>query len=309
MREALIFFNEGENLKYIIAALSIVLVFLAVFVYFSTRRYRFNNGFYNMLLGSVPGGVFICVKDDVLTLKYYSRYFLSMLGYTKEEFSLYHNNKLINLISKDDWGLAFKSLYEQLKAGDNFEIKLRFIKKDGKTAWLLWMGKKTVFRKKEYLNCAVINITDYIHSQNKQKIDEERYRIVAESSDSVIYEYNIKDRTIFYTHKYKYKFGEDPLTDNFPDSFVDSGKLHKEDIKKFLSEYNKILYGKPSGSIEIRIKKASGEFIWCEMRYTSIFDDNGIPIRVIGKYIDIDKVKKETENLKKANQLDSFPGI
>ena len=305
----LMLFLTNNLIIYVLASILVVAIVFALLIFTSAKKFKFNNTYYNILFNNVESGIFLCAKDDLLTLKYFNNSFISMLGYTREELKAYHSDKLINIISKDDLGFAFKSMYEQLSVGDNFELKVRFLKKDNTFAWVLWKGVKSKDTKNEYLSCVILNITDYMFSEKKQKIDEERYRIVAESSDSIIYEYNIKDKTIFYTNKYKVKFGEEPLTENYPDSFIDNGKIHKDDIKKFLTEYNKILYGKPSGSIEIRIKKASGEFIWCEMRYTSIFDEKGIPIRVIGKYIDIDKVKIETENLKKANQLDSFTGL
>jgi diguanylate cyclase (GGDEF)-like protein/PAS domain S-box-containing protein len=306
MLEALI--SAADNsFRFVVAALIVFLVSAAIYAIFITIRYIKNPD--KMLLNNMPGGVFICLKDDGLTIKYFNANFLNMLGYSKKELCNFLGSKLINIIAKEDLGSAFKNLHEQLSLKEDFEIKVRLIKKDGSPCWMLWKGKKTIYRNKEYLNSEIFNVNEYIYSQNRTKIDEERYRIVAESSDSVIFEYNIKDKTIFYTHKYKTKFGEEPICENFPDSFIDSGKLHKEDVKKFLIEFNKILYGKPSGKTEIRIKKADGEFIWCEMRYTSIFDDNGVPIRVIGKYVDVDKVKKETENLKKVSETDSFTGL
>ena len=308
MLEALFLFIE-KNIIFIIL-LCLAFVAIMVLLYFCyAKKYKFKSKIYNLLVDSMPSGVFYCIKDDVLTLKYFNDNFLLIIGYTKEEMQNLHNNKLINIISREDIGFVYKSLYEQLFENDSFEIKLRLIKKDGKTAWVLWRGHKTSNKKREYLNCVVINITENVDSENRQRIDEERYRIIAESSDSVIFEYNIKEKTVFYTHKYKYKFGEDPITENVPDAVIDSGKIHNEDLKKFLTEYNKLLYGKPSGNEDIRIKKASGEYIWCQIRYTSIFDESGKPIRAIGKIIDIDKQKKETENLIKANQLDSFTGL
>ncbi|MDD4002743.1 MAG: sensor domain-containing diguanylate cyclase [Clostridia bacterium] len=273
------------------------------------KKYRNKGHKFDLLINSVPYGVFMCEKDDVLTVKFCNENFLSIIGYTKQELDAKFKNKFMNVIYKDDLGLAYKNIFQQLQQKDTFEIRLRIVKKDNIHAWIQLNGRVCKFNNKYYYNCSISNITKGVLSEHDKRIDEERYRIIAESSDSVIFEYNIKEKTVFYTNKFKQKFGEFPLINNIPDSIIDKGKIHSLDLKAFLSEYNKVLYGKSSGRIEIRLRKANGEFFWAQLRYTSIFDQNGVPAKVIGKIIDIDKQKKETESLKKANQMDSFTGL
>lgn len=310
MQNALILLVESD-LKYIIVILilSAAVIFATLLGFLFVNRYKAKSRKFDLLINSVPSGVFMCAKDDVLTIKYYNNNFLSIIGYNREELADVRKNSFINLIHKDDLGPAYKSLISQIQENKQFEIKLRIVKNDSSQAWLLWKGRLSNYDNSKYLNCAVYDITESVINENNKRIDEERYRIVAESSDSVIFEYNIKEKTIFYTHKFKQKFGEDPTTENIPDAVIDKGKIHSQDLKTFLSEYNKVLYGKPSGSIELRLKKANGEFFWAQLRYTSIFDQNNMPVKIIGKIIDIDKQKKETESLKKANQMDSFTGL
>lgn len=310
MQNALIFFAESD-LKYIIVVLilSVAVIIISLLGFLFVNRYKVKSRKFDLLINSVPSGVFMCAKDDVLTIKYFNNNFLTIIGYTKEELSSVLKNSFINLIHKDDLGVAYKSLISQIQENKQFEIKLRIVKKDLSDAWLLWKGRLSNYENQKYLNCAVYDITESVINEHNKRIDEERYRIVAESSDSVIFEFNIQEKTIFYTHKFKQKFGEDPTTENIPDSIIDKGKIHSQDLKTFLAEYNKVLYGKPSGSFEVRFKKANGEFFWTQLRYTSIFDQNNRPIKVIGKIIDIDKQKKETESLKRANQMDSFTGL
>lgn len=295
------------DIKIVAITLVILLIFSIIIIFLHHKIFMAQRFLDNMLFGNVPSGLFVCIKDENLTIKQYNKHFLSTIGYTKKELLEYHNNKLINLISKDDLGVAFKSLYDQVNLNHTFDIKLRLIKKDGSYAWVSWKGTICKRNNKNYLNCVIVDITKNVFNEDKIKIDEERYRIIAESSDSVIFEHNLNDKTIFYTNKYKLKFGEEPITENYPECFLK--KLHNEDVNKYLVEYSKILYGKPSGNIELRIKNSSDKYIWCNMRYTSIFNDIGIPIKVIGKIIDVDKVKKETENLKQANRIDSFTGL
>lgn len=60
---------------------------------------------------------------------------------------------------------------------------------------------------------------------------------------------------------------------------------------------NDIIYGDAYKEAEIRIKKNTNEYIWCKIRITAMFDENGDIFKAIGIIIDIDEEKRENEKL------------
>ena len=60
-------------------------------------------------------------------------------------------------------------------------------------------------------------------------------------------------------------------------------------LKKFGEMLNNIVYGDTYQETEIRIRKNNDEYIWCKIRMTAMFDENGNILKAIGAIIDIDK--------------------
>ena len=110
-------------------------------------------------------------------------------------------------------------------------------------------------------------------------MDNMRYKIVAEQSESIIFDYNPKDKSIYLNSHFERKFGY-TIKGNLFDYIDKYHIIYKNDRDKFLSlavedkEYNET---------EIRLKKADGQYIWCKLRITTIMGENNKPSRLIGK--------------------------
>lgn len=296
--------------RYLLFSIIPALLILYFFYHrFFALRYKKESKILNSILESTSSGVIICKRDDMLSIVYANGNFLSLVGYGRQELASLLDNRFINIIYKDDIGSVFKGLYAQLSGSDQFEIKLRLCKKDGPLVWVLWKGAKDSGSDKNYLYTTFVNITDNIMSQAERRIDAERYQILVDSSENVIFEYSVRDKSAYFSSKYKAKFGEEPITKNLLPGLIEKRIIYREDIPKFLNLLSAISDGKRAGSQELRIKNAEGEYIWCNIRYTVICDFDGKPIKVVGRIIDVDKQKKETESLKIASQLDSFTNL
>jgi diguanylate cyclase (GGDEF)-like protein/PAS domain S-box-containing protein len=307
MRWILVFQNIERELLFSLILALLLLFFLSHRLF--AARYKREKKILSNILESTSNGVIICKRDDMLSIVYANDNFLNLIGYSRQEISSVLDNKLINLIYNDDIGDTLKSLYGQLSQGDQFEIKLRLCRKDDSKIWVLWKGAKNLYSGKDCFYCTFINITESVLSQAEQRIDSERCQILMDSSENVIFEYNIRDRICYFSSKYKAKFGEEPVTENLPRNVIEKRIIYSEDIPKFLSLFSCVSEGKKGGSQELRIRNADGEYIWCNIKYTVIEDSEGKPFKVVGKIIDIDKQKKETESLKIASQMDSFTNL
>jgi diguanylate cyclase (GGDEF)-like protein len=148
------------------------------------------------------------------------------------------------------------------------------------------------------------NRKELIKSNQELKISNERYRIVTEQTDSIIFDFNFIDKTIVFSTNVKRKLGYPYLIDNFPQSAINCPAVHMDDIEIMMKLCADVMSGMPYEESELRIKPAKGEYIWCRVRATTIFDDHHKPVKAIGKIIDIDKQKKETLNLRAKAQTD-----
>lgn len=260
-----------------------------------------------ILTENIPGGVKRCVNDEYFTISYISDGFLELFGYTREEIQELFQNRYINMIYDDDVEEVKNQLKEQIPKGGTLAIVYRGKCKDGTLKWIMNNGRILSDENGiQYFHCVLVDITSTRNAQEELKINEERYRIISEQSDDIIFDYNLKNKTIFHSSNYFKKFGYQPTYTHYPNSVLERKIIHSDDINNFLNIFSEISSGNANSENEIRMLTKDGNYIWCLMQANAIFNDNGEPIRAIGKIVDIDSQKKELEILLLKSQRDAL---
>jgi PAS domain S-box-containing protein len=143
--------------------------------------------------------------------------------------------------------------------------------------------------------------------------NQQRFELAVEGSSASIWDWDIKSDSLFVS----------PLLFKLLDNTRNSKEItldnfikviHIDDIKGVkLALNNHLEYGMPF-SVECRIRKKDGTYIWIYDTGQAVWDDDGKAIRMVGSVVDITK-RKMTENLilekntqlKKTNEeLDKF---
>ena len=91
--------------------------------------------------------------------------------------------------------------------------------------------------------------------------------------------------------------------------YIKANLIYKDDVKKFGAMINDIIYGDTYNETQIRFRNNNDKYIWCKVRITAMFDENGDIFKAIGAIIDIDKEKIEAEKLIFKAQRDSLTGL
>lgn len=138
---------------------------------------------------------------------------------------------------------------------------------------------------------------------------EERYRILTEQTSNVIFDYNIKKSSIFYSTMFERKFGFVPHADNFPQCALENSWIHTDDKELFLSAFKRCENGRPYLEIEVRLLSSSLKYIWCVLRMTTLFNSENKAYRVVGKIIDIDYTKRKNTLLTERSTCDGLTGL
>lgn len=131
---------------------------------------------------------------------------------------------------------------------------------------------------------------------------EQRYRSIVEITDNIVFEINFQKNTVFVSRNFNQKFSFRPKSDHIQDSFFYKGRIHKEDKERFNSDFEKILGKVGYIQGEYRFKNIYGDFAWFLMRATKFLDREGIPTKIVGVIVDIDREKRsEMHLLQRAN--------
>jgi len=119
----------------------------------------------------------------------------------------------------------------------------------------------------------------------------------------VVFEINLKAGTVYVSNSFNKRFSFRAPTDNINDSFLYKMKVHKDDMKRFNDDVEKIVaYDEIKWDGEYRIKDIYGDFSWFRIQGRKLMDQSGNPSKIIGTITDIDREKKSTIDLmQKAN--------
>lgn len=143
----------------------------------------------------------------------------------------------------------------------------------------------------------------------QSKIQEERYRILAEISNDILFEYDIYADQMEYSEKYTENFGRRATIEQFAEMKEEMQYVYKEDVTRF--ENFCILLGgeKQKFDAEYRMKRSSGEYVWCYVCGQTIYDTHNNPVKVVGKLTNVDMQKKEMEKLQFKAEMDAMTNI
>jgi len=263
------------------------------------------------LTSNIPGGFYRSrVEDGEYILDFLSVGCLNLLGYEKHEFKKIYNKRLLNLIYEKDRERVISEVKEQVQKSSKYTVEYRVKRKDESIIWILENGKMVKNRDGRLFGYSVIiNITESKVIQEELRLSEQRYRIIMSQTKDIIFEWNVYKDTINYSENWKSKFGYEPIVNEVSKNLFKTDNIYKDDIKNLGKILNSIVNGEKYREIEIRIRKNTDEYIWCKIRMTAMFDENGNILKTIGLISDIDKEKAEAETLLFKAQRDSLTGL
>jgi len=128
-------------------------------------------------------------------------------------------------------------------------------------------------------------------------------------TEDIIFEWNIEEDTISFSENWGKKFNYEPIIFDISKKIYKSNLIYKDDVKKLGAMINDIIYGDTYNETQIRFRNNNDKYIWCKVRITAMFDENGDIFKAIGAIIDIDKEKIEAEKLIFKAQRDSLTGL
>lgn len=294
-----------------------VILLLLLFTWYSTSIQKKNvcllqksKQTQETLISNIPGGVIRCFYDKGLTITYLSEGFYKMTGFQESDINTIFENKYENMIVEEDYAGWEKNFKKQMQSKHHYEMEYRLKKKDGSLLWVLDKGK-IIKREKEknIIYCVLVDITKSKLAQQELLLSDERYRLIMEKTDSIMYEWNLVNDSVTFSDIWHKKFGYPSITENFLGKLKEHNILHENDIEKYLELMIAAKNGEQNGETVVRIRKLNGEYIWCRMYLSAILDKNKIPVKAIGIVIDIDKEKREAQLMQNKAQRDSLTGL
>jgi two-component system cell cycle sensor histidine kinase/response regulator CckA len=144
------------------------------------------------------------------------------------------------------------------------------------------------------------DVTERQRAEDALRAEKERFRLAAESSTDLIYEWDIKER-VDYFGKVDELLGYTPS--EFPrtlEAWINS--IHPDDRDRVEAAIKNHLEKNESYNIEYRVKKKDGTYNYWWARGTALRDGKGNPYLWIGSVTDITERKQAEEALRASEQ-------
>lgn len=264
---------------------------------------------YRKILQRLPTGIKCVRYDDQFTVEYISPSFLSILGFSESEVQEVFGGKYINMVLEEDREMLMSDILEQVKVSNVIHLRYRSYSKVEKYIWLETISRLYGPDKDGIQRCysTVVNMTDSSGlGEDKQTISlANRYQEAIQWWGEVLFEFNVKSETISYSDNYNVIFERDPQ----PNLCDEIAFIHPKDRGIFEAALFDFKKGLNRDSLELRIMKGNGSYIWCSFLFNKIDCIGEEPVSVIGRISDITQDKEEKELLIKKSRHDLLTGV
>lgn len=261
------------------------------------------------ITNSIRAGLVHFILEDNCRILYASKGFYEVLGYDKNVAKEQNKVTILDFIDPRNKDFVH-NIWQQID-NETIRCEVQLVTKEGNLLYMLMNGNCTTGKDgKHTLSVVLVDISEQKKMQELILLEGERYRIATELSNDILFEYDISKDEMIHTDKYRDIFGAVPIVLEYRDSCEKRrDQIHPDDWGIYLELCQELAEGKNIIEAQFRLKDRLGAFIWCQIMGKTIYDDYKMPIRVIGKIVNVDTQKRELEALEYKATRDPLTGI
>lgn len=144
--------------------------------------------------------------------------------------------------------------------------------------------------------------------EDEVKVMRERYQILVECTDALLFEYHPGDDTMIFVYNYPDYKGRKEIPD-YHEYVKVSPLVHPDHLGKFMDVLEKAAQQPMRGELEYLSKVSNGEFQWHKTIYSSIADKDGKVLRILGRIHNIHQAEKERQDMIHRVETDFLTGL
>ncbi len=306
-------FMQGLTLA---ARVSIMVLVVMLYSFYAMWRSHKDIAYHRNQLefinSNIQGGLYKCGVLGSGYFDYMSEGFLKLVGYTREEIEENGRNVFLNLVYEEDREQLQKLRKEAFEKHSDLPLtsEYRIKQKDGSLIWVLDKGQFMVDADGiPWYFSIILDHTKQMQILDELHYNEQRYRIIAEQSSSVIFDFDYRSSLIQMAPMFSAMFGYEVVEEEYPLHEIERGHIHPEDQDALQDLFLPPLPHSPIKNAEVRIQAKDHGYIWCRFTITTIFDEQQRPSKAIGRILNIDREKKEIAQLLRKANMDELTGL
>lgn len=265
----------------------------------------------SILSEAVTGIALVSPHPDGVKLEYTNESFFTIFGYTREEYEFLDDETRFGLFNYSDFKKIINRINADYAVGETLRFECRVNKKDGKNGWVLITTRKLDPEKfgKQRFVCNISDITDMKKLQTELEEEKERYELVEEMSDDIIFTYDVVKDVLSCSPKILRSLRKITSVNNAMESVIYGDVFDHRDIPQFIEALNNGLSGKRINSFDARVINLLGDGIWHRIKFATVYDKEGNAVRFVGTIRNIDRERKEKKRLISQAETDQLTGF
>lgn len=269
-----------------------------------SRNIKNINKRLDAIIANTPGTGFCheVTKPDEIT--FFNHGQRTYAGYTREEIITLIQTDIEALIFPEDLANLQNNLLQQSDA--NAINTYRILDKQKKIHWIYDQRHVIWENGKQMYYVVVLDITEMRTTQEQLKISEERYQLVLQETQSVIFEWNVFEDCITLSDLWTKTYGYPKQIKNF---LTLTHKHFAQRENSYIPLIESLSRGQERDQIDCLLPKANGEEVWIRIIAKAIQDKQGYLIQIIGSISDISQEKQKTMKLMERAQRDGLTNI
>lgn len=137
------------------------------------------------------------------------------------------------------------------------------------------------------------DITRYKEKKESERNSDMRYMAVPQQIKLSVWEYDLQKDVLVLAKSTRGKNDSQRCLERIPESLIDMGLVHPESVETVRKLYAELKDGKRAVQQEIRARAdGDSQWQWVRIRYLTIFDEVGRPVRAIGVGENITQIKE-----------------
>ncbi|MFI3174699.1 MAG: diguanylate cyclase [Bacillota bacterium] len=232
-------------------------------------------------------------KDDLFgSIEYCNQEFFNILETTDEFYNSHKEGAFIsNFVYMEDREWLTKEIAKIYnKADTTIDEEFRLKSKKG----IRWVRLHAISRQNKgedrLVYASIKDISNIKDEDDLAHMEKILLSKLSELSNEVLFRVDLQKNTIHILGDKAKQLGMKVLIENFPEAFIESEFIYEDDKGLFLEMVDDFYKGFVQ-SREIRMMTMDGDVRWCQIIYDHVKTKDGIPMFVVGKFVNVEQRK------------------